>query len=50
MTDLLSVAADVLTLIGAALSLTLDVRRARAEARAKAGGTEAPGSDPGAAA
>ncbi|MCX5381124.1 hypothetical protein [Streptomyces sp. NBC_00091] len=34
MTDLLSAAADVLTLIGATLSLTLEVRRARREARA----------------
>ncbi|WP_331719247.1 hypothetical protein [Streptomyces sp. NBC_00158] len=32
MTDLLSVAADVLTLIGTTVSLTLEVRRARREA------------------
>ncbi|MGE7388917.1 hypothetical protein ACQKM2_25920 [Streptomyces sp. NPDC004126] len=34
MTDLLSVAADVLTLMGTTLSLTLEIRRARREAAA----------------
>ncbi|MEV7542863.1 hypothetical protein [Streptomyces sp. NPDC089915] len=33
MTDLLSIAADALTLIGAAVSLALEARRARREAR-----------------
>ncbi|GLX23016.1 MULTISPECIES: hypothetical protein [Streptomyces] len=34
MTDLLSVAADVLTLLGTTVSLTLEIRRARREADA----------------
>ncbi|WP_277752187.1 hypothetical protein [Streptomyces sp. C] len=43
MTDLLSVAADVLTLIGTTVSLALEVRRARREARAAVKDRENPG-------
>ncbi|WP_327303560.1 hypothetical protein OG730_08040 [Streptomyces sp. NBC_01298] len=33
MNDILSIAADILTVIGASLTMTLEVRRARREAR-----------------
>ncbi|GAA0298046.1 hypothetical protein GCM10010302_40890 [Streptomyces polychromogenes] len=39
MTDLLSIAADALTLVGAAVSLALELRRARREAAKRRGTT-----------